>query len=104
MTTRKGGGGERGSKEPPDTYPDFCNEDSSGQSESESEEMDDVEEAFFAVRSDAERTGSTPVEHDVIESRCKELRTLMRERPTLPLKAGGRKRRLGNSRCTTSSA
>ena len=30
-----------------------------------------------------------PVEMDVIEARCKELRKLMRERPTLPLCADG---------------
>ena len=62
---------------------------SSGDEESTSEEEDDADEQYFAVRAVTSREGSTPVDRDVIESRCKELRKLMRERPTLPVKADG---------------
>ena len=57
--------------------------------ESESEEDEGVEEQYFAVRARAEKEDSDPVERDIIESRCRKLRNLMRERPTLPLGPGG---------------
>ena len=48
-----------------------------------------MEEQYFAVRSNAANAICMPTEMDVIENRCRELRQLMRERPTLPLKADG---------------
>ena len=57
--------------------------------ESESEGDDGVEEQYFAVRANPEAAGSARVEMDVIDSRCRELRSLMRQRPTLPPKAAG---------------
>ena len=57
--------------------------------ESENEEDDGVEEQYFAVRVSTEKPDRTPVEKDVIDRRCRELRKLMRERPTLPLGPDG---------------
>ena len=55
--------------------------------ESESEGNDGVEEQYFAVRANAAMAFSSPVELNVIKARCKQLLTLMRDRPTLPLGA-----------------
>ena len=44
--------------------------------ESESEGNDGVEEQYFAARAKVAMAGSSPVELDVIEARCKQLRTL----------------------------
>ena len=44
-----------------------------------------MEEQYFAVRAN----GESSVEMDIIDRRCRQLRTLMRARPTLPLNADG---------------
>ena len=57
--------------------------------ESEDADEDGVEGQVFAVQANPGASGCTPVDMDVIWDRCKELRKLMRIRPTLPLKTGG---------------
>ena len=73
-----------------DVDPGLCSEeDTESQSESESEGNDEVEEQYFAVSAEAGKARVNPVERDAIEGRCKEIRKLMRKRPTFPLKADG---------------
>ena len=51
--------------------------------------MDDdaVDEIFFAVKADEMLCAAEPVELDIINASCRNLRRRLRDRPTLPLKS-----------------
>jgi hypothetical protein len=63
--------------------------DGSDVSESSSDASQALEEIYFNVVVDPERSQADAVEQDVIKTRCRDLRALMRRRPCLPCKEGG---------------
>ena len=67
-----------------DSEPSTCSTE-----KSEDADGGGVEGQVFAVPANPGASGCTPVDMDVVWDRCKELRKLMRIRPTLPLKPQG---------------
>ena len=68
---------------------DELNDTSTDSESSSSIDEDGVEEIYFACAVDSELCDSQQVELDIAYKQCADLRRLLRNRPTLPLKADG---------------